>query len=657
MVYEVFAAENIGVPGTVYHKAGEKVCELTTGETGTATSKPLYLGKYICKEKKGLTNFVLDTNEYEVVLSYKDQHTAIVIESRTYENQRQKAVVELAKQAEHYDPTTGAIYTGYGEGFIFGLYTKQAVGTIPANALLDILVTDKDGKAYSTADLPLCELYLKELSAPHAGYVISQKLYHVDVTSKNDVDAVIMDDTCAAAPIENELITKKIKVVKVDTNDHERTLMGAVFEIVDAESEAVIGIIKIGEDGTGVSGELPILREFILREKVAPIGFCLTKDEIRFALKVDSDEVVKFTFENEPTVVTLEKTDITTGEAVPGAGITIYDDITGEVVFEGETNSKGCLIVHELPAGKKYRFVESYSPDGFAINTSEFFFEIDEYGNITGDTEITDEPINVIVEKKNAYDGKPMPGVGFSLVDADGNPVKLMQTEAGYYVPSEDGKESFAVNKDGKAEIRYLPAGAYMLVEDTPEGFVSAGSYALTVTNENGTENPYHATITNSPTALKVYKIHAQTKKPLTGAGFTLKVKNGLGFKALTFIKVEDGKYILDANGKETKLMVDKNGELTMIGVPVTDVWIEESVVPAGFFPNPAYKVTMTADYTFEVPFETTIENSPSVKLGIDSDKYNVLIAIGITVLGAGIIVWRIVATKKAHKKKKEDKK
>lgn len=105
--------------------------------------------------------------------------------------------------------------------------------------------------------------------------------------------------------------------------------------------------------------------------------------------------------------------------------------------------------------------------------------------------------------------------------------------------------------------------------------------------------------------------------------------------------------------------MVDKNGELTVIGVPITDVWIEESVVPAGFFPNPAYKVTMTEDYTFEVPFETTIENSPSVKLGIDNDKYNVLIAIGITVLGAGLIVLRIVLTKRAltKDKKKEDKK
>ena len=660
VVYEVFAAENIGVPGTVYHKAGEKICELTTDSSGKATSEPLYLGKYVLREKKTNTGFILDTNEYEVILSYKDQHTAVVAETVTKENVRQKAVVELAKQAEHYDPTTGAIHTGYGEGFVFGLYTKEAVGKIPANALLDVLVTDKEGKTQSAADLPLCELYLKELAAPHAGYAVSSEMFAVDVTSKNDVDEVITDDTHAAEPVMNNLITKRIKVTKVDTNDHERTLAGAVFEIVDAESEAVIGLIEISEDGTGVSGELPILREFILREKTAPIGFCLSKEEIRFTLKADSNEVVKFTFENEPTEVVIEKTDVTTGNVVPGAGITIYDDASGETVFEGETNSEGCVIIHELPTGRKYRFVESYSPDGLAVNTSEFFFEIDEYGNISGDTEITDEPISIIVEKKNAYDGKPMPSVVFSLVNAEEKLVKLMQTEAGYYVPSEDGEESFAVDKNGKADIRYLPAGDYKLLEETPTGFVSAGSYALTVTNENGVSSPYHATITNSPTALKVYKIHAQTKNPLTGAGFTLKVKNGLGFKALTFTKAEDGNYILDANGKETELMVDANGELTVIGVPLADVWIEESVVPAGFFPNPAYKVTMAEDYTFEVPFETTIENSPSVKLGIDSDKYNPLIAIGITVLGAGLIVLRIVLTKRALKKdekKKENEK
>lgn len=651
VVYEVFAAENIGVPGKVYHKAGEKVCELTTDKNGVATSGLLYLGKYICKEKSTVSGFVLDTAEYEVELKYADQQTAVVTQTLTKENQRQKAAVALQKEAEYYDPATGAIYTAYGEGFTFGLFTKAAIGDIPANALLDILTTGKDGTAQSTADIPLGEMYLKELAAPNAGYALSSKLYPVEVKSSNNADAVITDDTHAAAPIDNDLITRKIQVTKVDAADDKRTLAGAVFEIVDAESGVVIGLIEVNENGVGMSGKLPILREFILREKIAPAGFFLSKEEIKFTLKADSEEVVKFTFENEPTEVVIEKTDVTTGNPIPGAGITIYDAATDEVVFEGKTNSEGCIIVHELSTGKKYRFVESYNPDGYAINTSEFFFEIDEYGDIEGDTEITDEPTSVIVEKKNAYDGKPIPGVAFSLVDADGKPVRLKATEAGYFVPSEDGKETFAVGNDGKAEIRYLPLQNYALKEETPDGLVSADSYTISVTDENGVSSPYHATITNSPTALKLLKVHAETKKPLAGAGFSLKVKAGLGFKTLTFTKAEDGKYVFDEKGKDTKLMVNANGELLVIGVPLGEVWLEESVVPAGFFPVTARKLVMTEDYTFEVPFETTVENALGVKLGIDSDKYNVLIAIGITLLGAGVVTWRVIAAKKAVKK------
>lgn len=657
VAFEVFAAENIGVPGKVYHKAGEKVCELTTDENGVATTDKLYLGKYVIKEKKTLSGFVLDTTEYEVILSYADQNTAVVAETLTRENQRQKATVELQKNAEHFDPMTGAIYTNYGEGFVFGLYTKEAVGTIPENALLDILTTGKDGKAQSSADLPLCELYLKELAAPHGGYALSSGTYPVDVTSKNAADEIIVDDAHAVTPVSNALITKRIRVIKVDSQDTGRTLAGAVFEIVDAETKSVVGLTTVNEKGIGTSGELPILREFILREKVAPEGFCLSKEEIRFTLTANSDEVVEFTFEDEPTEVTIEKTDVTTGEAVPGAGITIYDDATGEVVFEGETNMEGCVIVHELPAGRKYRFVESYSPDGFAINTSEFFFEIDEYGNITGDTEITDEPISVIVEKKNAYDSSPMRGVVFSLQDEDGNPVKVKSTGKGYFVPDEnEGSTRFAVGENGKAEIRYLKAGNYTLIEETPKGFVGAGTYAMTVTEENGTENPYRATITNSPTALKVKKVHAETKQPLTGAGFTFKTKAFLGFETLRFTKLENGWYMRDDHGSVTEIMVDDKGEITVLGLPLnTEVYIEESTVPNGFFPNPAYKVVLTADYTFEVPLETTITNTPSVKLGIDSDKYDVPIAIGITLLGVGVVAWRVIAAKRALKKKKNE--
>lgn len=242
------------------------------------------------------------------------------------------------------------------------------------------------------------------------------------------------------------------------------------------------------------------------------------------------------------------------------------------------------------------------------------------------------------------------------MTDVDGNPVKVKATENGYFIPAEDGKESFVVDKDGKAEIRYLPAGDYVLVENAPVGFVSAGSYKLTVTDENGIENPYHATITNSPTALKVFKVHSETNKPVTGAGFTFKVKAFLGFNTLKFTQLENGWYMRDDNGKLKELMVDKNGTLTVLGLPLdTEVYIEESTVPAGFFANAAQTVTLASDNTYEIPMETTITNAPAVKLGMDTDKYNVPIAIGITVLGVGVVVWRVIAAKKKKSKEKTE--
>ena len=97
----------------------------------------------------------------------------------------------------------------------------------------------------------------------------------------------------------------------------------------------------------------------------------------------------------------------------------------------------------------------------------------------------------------------------------------------------------------------------------------------MTVTEENGTENPYRATITNSPTALKVKKVHAETKQPLTGAGFTFKTKAFLGFETLRFTKLENGWYMRDDHGSVTELMVDDKGEITVLGFPLdTEVYI-----------------------------------------------------------------------------------
>ena len=51
-VYDITALEDIVTPdGTVHLKAGELAATLTTGSDGTATTEPLYLGRYQVLER------------------------------------------------------------------------------------------------------------------------------------------------------------------------------------------------------------------------------------------------------------------------------------------------------------------------------------------------------------------------------------------------------------------------------------------------------------------------------------------------------------------------------------------------------------------------------------------------------------------------------
>ena len=53
-----------------------------------------------------------------------------------------------------------------------------------------------------------------------------------------------------------------------------------------------------------------------------------------------------------------------------------------------------------------------------------------------------------------------------------------------------------------------------------------------------------------------------------------------------------------------------------------------------------------------DMPLTVTVENNPAVKLGIDSDKYNPLIAIGICALViAGAVTKYVLWSKKLRRK------
>jgi LPXTG-motif cell wall-anchored protein len=130
--------------------------------------------------------------------------------------------------------------------------------------------------------------------------------------------------------------------------------------------------------------------------------------------------------------------------------------------------------------------------------------------------------------------------------------------------------------------------------------------------------------------------VDAKTEKPLTGAGFTIKVKDGIGFETLTFTKQADGKYFFDEKGTVMDLMVDKNGEVVILGLPMGAIWIEESVVPAGYFPVTARKAKITKETSAIKPIEIKVPNNRSVALGMDNDWWALpaMIAVALLLLG-----------------------
>lgn len=107
---------------------------------------------------------------------------------------------------------------------------------------------------------------------------------------------------------------------------------------------------------------------------------------------------------------------------------------------------------------------------------------------------------------------------------------------------------------------------------------------------------------------------------------------------------IQNGVYWYDAKGSVSTIQMDKNAEALIYGLPVGKYQLEETVVPTNFFPAVPQAVEIAMTNTSEAPKEVVVVNTPTVKLGIDSDKFNVVIAIALTVLiGGGLAAYTII--------------
>ena len=308
-----------------------------------------------------------------------------------------------------------------------------------------------------------------------------------------------------------------------------------------------------------------------------------------------------------------------------------------------------------------YQLVEDPVPGYIALSEIEFELKNTHTNTLPLQCTVSNLPTRFLLEKQDGVTKQPLQGAKFKLTDEAGSVFSLVQQEDGTYRPALEGETGMEVleltNEKAQAIICYLPAGKVTVTEvEGPVGY----SIAPPITTEVGAEIVLHTAVqaqkedatapplaetslavVDLPLALKISKVHSKTQKPLSGAGFQLKSESALS-TPLTFT-LRDGVYWYDPDGSVTTIeAAGDNCEAFIYGIPVGKYQLEETVVPEHFFPAPPVAVEITLETTSETPREVVVTNTPQVKLGIDADKFNVVIAMALTLLigsGVGIAV------------------
>ena len=295
-------------------------------------------------------------------------------------------------------------------GAVYGLYHSDT--------LIETCTTDANGQ-FTTGYYEAGEGWTIREIAPSPGYLLDTAVYPVPTAAdqlpsiKNDLTLTVKE-----TPILGRLSISKLAANS--TAGTEAPEAEASFEVFlksagsyGAAAETERDILTCGENGTAQSKLLPY-GVYIVRQMSGWDGYVL--DTTLHEVSISSDgETVSLQLRNEifKGLLTIQKMDKNTGQALPGARFRLLDS-TGNPFAEGMTDANGILVFENIPFGDYY-LEELEAPDGYKADTTPYVFSVTADGQkIEIRRENTRIPGSVTVAKTDSS-GNPIPGAAFRL--------------------------------------------------------------------------------------------------------------------------------------------------------------------------------------------------------------------------------------------------
>ena len=167
-MYDLYAKEDILVNGTKIYNKDEKITTKITGVTGVATFEGLPQGDYYVIEVSAPGQYEIDAKKHYISLiatynNETNEQELVAVTDLT--NERKKETIKLNKTEKGTDIAV--------EGAVYGLYNQEEIVSIEEDTLLDVVMTNEEGKGKFDVDLPVGNYYVKEIEAPE-GYILSE---------------------------------------------------------------------------------------------------------------------------------------------------------------------------------------------------------------------------------------------------------------------------------------------------------------------------------------------------------------------------------------------------------------------------------------------------------------------------------------------------